>query len=706
MTRYVSIGHRLTGWNAVKNRVQQLGLKMDDSDVKVLTAQIKVMADIKPLGLEEVDVLLRKFHAKLNPDSPFPSSALGHGGCVSHTKMSEEATTKQVPARLLENGPKPHVFSVEQYKALHKKSIDAPDTFFGEVAIIWEADEPGQSESITYGELLQDVCRFANVLKKLGVKKGDPVAIYMPMVPEAAIAMLACTRIGAVHSVVFAGFSSDALRDRILDAECKVLVTADQGKRGGKSVHLKKIADEAVSQCASIQKVIVYQRTGDPSVSMTSPRDVWWHEEVANQRTYCPPERMDSEDPLFMLYTSGSTGKPKGVVHTTGGYLLGAAATVKYVFDVHQGDVFGCMADVGWITGHTYILYGPLLNGVTTVIFESIPTYPDASRYWQLVDKHKVTQFYTAPTAIRALRRLGDKFVEPYSLSTLRVIGSVGEPINPEAWLWYEEKVGRGNCAVVDTYWQTETGSIIVTPLPGAIATKPGSATLPFFGVDLAVLDPTTGVELLGNDVTGVLAVKQPIPSIARSVYNNHARYLDTYMKPYPGYYFTGDGVTRDKDGYYWIRGRVDDVINVSGHRMSTAEVESALILHPLCAEAAVVGINDEITGQAVVCFVTLKSEQSDETGIIKSLVAQVRTHIGPFATPKRIILVPDLPKTRSGKIMRRILRKIAGGDVSSSDLTSKDGSTPEENLREKLGDLSTLADPTIIATLVSKCSS
>ncbi|KAJ3120505.1 acetyl-CoA synthetase [Nowakowskiella sp. JEL0407] len=671
------------------------------------------------------------------------------------TESSQESFA--VPKNLLESGPKPHVFSFDEYKRLHKKSVENPEAFFGElanemlewfapfktvkyggfdqgdiawflggkinasyncvdrhamknpdkVAIIWEADELGQHESITYGQLLQDVCRFANVLKNHGIRKGDTVAIYMPMVPEAAVAMLACTRIGAVHSVVFAGFSSDALRDRIQDAKSKVVITADQGKRGGKNIQLKRIADEAVSQCPSVERVIVYQRTGDASVPMTSPRDVWWHEEVANQRAYCPPEWMDSEDPLFMLYTSGSTGKPKGVVHTTGGYLLGVAASLKYIFDIHPGDVFGCMADVGWITGHSYILYGPLLNGITTIMFESIPTYPNASRYWQLVDTHKVTQFYTAPTAIRALRRLGDSFIDNFNLSTLRVIGSVGEPINPEAWLWYEKKVGRGRCAVVDTYWQTETGSIIVTPLPGAVATKPGSATFPFFGVDLVVLDPTTGAELTGNDVTGVLAMRQTIPSIARSVYNNHQRYLDTYMKPYPGYYFTGDGVTRDKDGYYWIRGRVDDVINVSGHRMSTAEIESALILHPLCAEAAVVGVNDEITGQAVICFVTLKSDPSgaSEAETIKSLIMQVRTHIGPFASPKRIVIAPDLPKTRSGKIMRRILRKIAGGEVDAGDLKETPESTSEDKLREKLGDLSTLADPSVIATLVGKVS-
>ncbi|KAJ3333054.1 acetyl-CoA synthetase [Blyttiomyces sp. JEL0837] len=642
------------------------------------------------------------------------------------------------PSRLLNEMecPRPHFSSLDDYAALHKESITEPNAFWAKmarqhidwiipfkeekvlhggfhdgdatwfsdgflnvsyncidrhankdpngVAIIWEADEPGYSESITYGQLLREVCKFANVLKKYGVKKGDAVAIYMPMVPEAA--------------VVFGGFSADALRDRILDANCKILITADQGKRGGRVVHLKKVADEAVATAPCIEKVIVFQRTADTSVAFNSPRDVWWHEEVAKQRPFCPIEPMNAEDPLFMLYTSGSTGKPKGVVHTTAGYLLGVTMTAKYVFDLHPGDVYGCMADVGWITGHSYIVYGPLSVGVTTVMFESIPTYPSASRYWQLVEAHKLTHLYTAPTAIRALRRLGDDFVTPYNMPTLRVLGSVGEPINPEAWNWYYEVVGKSRCAIVDTYWQTETGSIIVTPLPAVTPTKPGAATLPFFGVDLAVLDPTTGRELKGNNVTGVLAVRQPIPSLARSVHGDHQRYLDTYLKVYHGFYFTGDGVTRDEDGYYWIRGRVDDVINVSGHRLSTAEIESALITHIACAEAAVVGINDDVTGQAIVCFCTLKSAHADEAAIAAALKVQVRTQIGPFATPKAIIIAHDLPKTRSGKIMRRILRKVAGGEVTMDDLKG-DG----EGIRAKLGDLSTLADSTVIISLIQQ---
>ncbi|KAG0040589.1 acetyl-CoA synthetase [Podila clonocystis] len=645
-----------------------------------------------------------------------------------------------VPARLLDPAqcPEPYISSLEQYQQLYRQSINDPSTFFGKlatellswskpfhtvkhggldhgdiawflegqlnasyncidrhaladpnkIAIIYEADEPNQSENITYGELLRHVSQLAGALRARGIKKGDTVAIYMPMIPEAVVALLACARIGAMHSVVFAGFSAEALRDRVQDASSRLVLTSDQGKRGGKTIETKKIVDEALKHCPSVETVLVCQRTG-ADVPMKAGRDYWWGDECGKRPSYLSPEPMHSEDPLFILYTSGSTGQPKGVMHTTAGYLLGAAATVKYVFDYHPGDIFACMADVGWITGHTYIVYGPLALGATTVLFESIPTYPTPSRYWELVAKHKVTQFYTAPTAIRALRRLGDEWVQGHDLSSLRVLGTVGEPINPEAWHWYNDKVGKGRCAIVDTFWQTETGSHIVTPLPGAIATKPGSATFPFFGIDLAILDPVSGKELEGNDVTGVLAVKKAWPSIARTVYNNHQRYLDTYLKPYPGYYFTGDGATRDKDGYIWIRGRVDDVINVSGHRLSTAEIESALIMHNTVAEAAVIGANDDVTGQCIHAFVCLKPGVScHSTDLSKELVLQVRKVIGPFAAPKKIYLVEDLPKTRSGKLMRRILRKIVAGESDS------------------LGDISTLADPAVVATLIAKVAS
>ncbi|KAI8335989.1 acetyl-coenzyme A synthetase [Choanephora cucurbitarum] len=641
-----------------------------------------------------------------------------------------------VPERLLNgaNMPKPFISSFEEYKTKWEESVKNPDQFFGKlanelltwskpfetvrsgsfeegdiawflegelnvsvncidrhalatpdkVAIIHEGDEPENVRYITYRELLQQVCRVANTLKALDVRKGDNVAIYMPMVPEAVYAMLACARIGAVHSVVFAGFSSDSLRDRINDCGARVVLTADEGRRGGKNIATKRIVDEALKSALTVEHVLVLRRTGS-DVPITPGRDLYWHEEMAKARPYCPPTSMNAEDPLFLLYTSGSTGTPKGVVHTTGGYLLGAASTVKYVFDYHEGDIHACMADIGWITGHTYIVYGPLALGATTVLFESTPTYPTPSRFWELVAKHRVTQFYTAPTAIRALRRLGDKWVDGVDLSSLRVIGSVGEPINPEAWLWYNEKVGKGQCAVVDTYWQTETGSIIVTPLPGATATKPGSATFPFFGINPVILDPVSGKVLEGNDVSGVLAISQPWPSIARSVYNNHHRYLDTYLKPYRGYYFTGDGARRDQDGYIFIEGRVDDVINVSGHRLSTAEIESALILHHSVAEAAVVGGQDDLTGQCIHAYCTLKPNIDDSEGLDKELALQVRKVIGPFATPKRIYVVNDLPKTRSGKIMRRILRKIVNGEQDS------------------LGDISTLAEPAVVTHLIER---
>ncbi|TFK71460.1 acetate--CoA ligase [Pluteus cervinus] len=567
------------------------------------------------------------------------------------------------------------------YNCVDRHAFKHPD----KTAIIYEADEPGEGREVTYAELLREVCSIANVLKSLGIKKGDTVSVYLPMTWQAVAAFLACARIGAVHSVVFAGFSAESLRDRMQDCKSRVLLTSDEGRRGGKSIATKAIADAALKECPLVEHVLVLRRTGN-QVAWTPGRDLWWHEETEKVPNYCPPEIMNAEDPLFILYTSGSTGKPKGVVHTTGGYLLCAAITVKYVFDIHPGDKFACMADIGWITGHTYIVYGPLANGVSTVVFESTPVYPTPSRYWETVAKHKLTQFYSAPTAIRLLRRLGAHHVEGHDLTSLRVLGSVGEPINPEAWNWYNEHVGKMQCAIVDTFWQTETGSIVVTPFPGAIETKPGSATVPFFGIEPAILDPVSGEELKGDNVEGVLVLKHPWPSIARTINQDHKRYVETYMKPYPGYFFTGDGAARDEHGYIWIKGRIDDVINVSGHRLSTAEIESALITHKGIAETAVIASADELTGQAVNAFVTLKPEfaydASNEAAVIKEFVLQVRKVIGPFAAPKKIFIVPDLPKTRSGKIMRRILRKIVAGEG------------------DQLGDLSTIAEPAIVEVI------
>ncbi|KAH8102116.1 acetate--CoA ligase [Cristinia sonorae] len=573
------------------------------------------------------------------------------------------------------------------YNCVDRWAFKHPD----KTAIIYEGDEPNEGREITYAELLREVSSVANVLKSFGVKKGDTVSVYLPMTWQAVAAFLACARIGAVHSVVFAGFSAESLRDRVNDCKSRVLITSDEGKRGGKTIATKAIVDAALKQAPVVEHVLVLKRTGS-EIPWTEGRDHWWHEEVIKVPNYCPPEVMASEDPLFILYTSGSTGKPKGVVHTTGGYLLCAALTVKYVFDIHPDDKFACMADVGWITGHTYIVYGPLANGVTTTVFESTPVYPTPSRYWQTVEKHKLTQFYSAPTAIRLLRRLGEHHVKDHDLSSLRVLGSVGEPINPEAWHWYNDHVGGRQCAIVDTFWQTETGSIVVTPFPGAIETKPGSATVPFFGIEPVILDPQTGKELTGNNVEGVLALAHPWPSIARTIYQDHNRYLETYMKPYPGVFYTGDGAARDEHGYIWIKGRVDDVINVSGHRLSTAEIESALITHKGVAETAVIGTADELTGQAVYAFVTLKPEftydPNDEAALAKELTLQVRKVIGPFAAPKKIFIVPDLPKTRSGKIMRRIMRKIVAGEG------------------DQLGDLSTLAEPAVVDTIKAKVSS
>jgi acetyl-CoA synthetase len=552
-----------------------------------------------------------------------------------------------------------------------------------QVAILWEGDDSTQIRRITYRELHRGVCQLANALKARGVRKGDRVAIYMPMIPEAAYAMLACARIGATHSVVFGGFSAEALKDRIIDADCKALITADEGLRGKKIVPLKKTADEALAHCPGVHTVIVCRRTGG-NVPFKEGRDLWMDEAMARERPYCPAEPMDSEDTLFLLYTSGSTGKPKGIAHSTAGYLLYAALTHKYVFDYREGDIYCCAADVGWVTGHSYVVYGPLANGATTVMFEGIPTFPDAGRYWDMVQRHKITIFYTAPTAIRAIAKDGDQFAKRYDRSSLRVLGSVGEPINPEAWRWYYEVVGDGRCTIVDTFWQTETGGIMITPLPGATDLKAGSATLPFFGVVPAVLDDK-GQEIQGNDVSGVLCFKQPWPGMARTIFGDHDRFLKTYFQPYPGYYFTGDGCRRDKDGYYWITGRVDDVINVSGHRLGTAEVESALVAHPSCAEAAVCGYPHEIKGTGIFAYVILKDGFKEDAELIKGLIAQVRKEIGPIATPDKILITPGLPKTRSGKIMRRILRKIAAQET------------------DNLGDISTLADPAVVQALIDK---
>jgi acetyl-CoA synthetase len=632
---------------------------------------------------------------------------------------------------------------MEQYEAMHKQSVEDPDTFWGaaardmltwfrdfdsvrhgsfekgdiawflngqlnvtyncvdrhveagrgdDVAIVYEADNPGEGRSISYRELLEDVCRTANVLKHWGVRRGDTVAIYMPMMVEIATVMLACARIGAVHSVVFAGFSAESLADRIKDASSKWVITADEGVRGGRVIPLKRTVDAAVAKCEGlVQSVFVYKRTGNEEVEYSS-HDVRMEEELPRQRPLCPAEKMDSEDLLFLLYTSGSTGKPKGVAHTTAGYLLYTAMTHKYTFDVRRGDVYACVADCGWITGHSYIVYGPLANGATTLMFESTPLFPDPSRYWDVVERHRVTQFYTAPTAIRALMRFGDDPVKKHDLSSLKVLGTVGEPINPEAWRWYHQVVGGGNCAVVDTYWQTETGGHIITPLPGCTPTKPGSATLPMFGIAPALVKegetPGSYEVLEGNDVEGRLCITHPWPSIARTVYGDHKRYLDVYMSSFPGMYFTGDGAYRDADGYIWITGRVDDVLNVSGHRLGSAEIESALVQHASVAEAAVVGMPHDTKGEGIICFVIPVQGVESSPELLTTLRNQVRRMIGPVATPDLIVVTPGLPKTRSGKIMRRVLRKIAAGQADS------------------LGDVSTLADPSIVEVLIAKVAS
>ena len=623
-----------------------------------------------------------------------------------------------------------HVKSFDEYQKMYDRSVNDPDGFWGEIAeqftwetkwnkvrdytfegdvsikwfeggktnitvncldrhlesagdrpaILWEGNEPGEDATLTYRQLHAEVCKLANGLKSLGVKKGDRVAIYLQMVPQAAVAMLACARIGAVHSVVFGAFSEDALRDRINDSECKVLITQDTALRGKKNdIPMKAKADLAVAECPSIEKVVVVKRTGI-DVPM-SDKDMWYHDLIADQADTCDPVWVDAEDPLFILYTSGSTGKPKGVLHTVGGFMIWTATTFKYVFDYKPGDVWWCTADVGWITGHSYIAYGPTLNGATQVMFEGVPTYPDAGRFWDVVDKYKVTQFYTAPTAIRALMREGEEPINKRDLSSLRILGSVGEPINPEAWMWYYKHIGKEKCPIMDTWWQTETGGHMITPLPGAHTLKPGSASRPFFGVEPIILDDQ------GNEVpqgeAGKLCIKAAWPGMLRTTWGDHDRFIQTYFSTYKGYYFAGDGAKVDADGDYWLLGRVDDVINVSGHRMGTAEVESALVSHPAVAEAAVVGYPHDIKGQGIYAYVTLKAGEEHTDDLKKALVKHVRAEIGPIATPDIIQWAPGLPKTRSGKIMRRILRKIA------------------ENEPDKVGDTSTLADPGVVTDLV-----
>ena len=554
-----------------------------------------------------------------------------------------------------------------------------------QTAIIWESDDPTVDRKISYRELHEEVCKFANVLKSRDVAKGDRVSIYMPMIPEVVVAMLGCARIGAVHSIVFGGFSPESLKDRILDSDCRVVITADGGPRAGKNVPLKRNADKALEACPDVHTVIVVKRTGD-DVAWHEERDVWYHDLMAEASADCPAEEMAAEDPLFILYTSGSTGKPKGVLHTTGGYLLFAAMTHKYVFDYHDGDIYWCTADVGWVTGHSYIVYGPLANGATTLVFEGVPTYPDAGRCWQVVDKHEVNIFYTAPTAIRALMGQGDEPVTRANRSTLRILGTVGEPINPEAWEWYHRVVGDGRCPIVDTWWQTETGGILITPLPGATKLKPGSATRPFFGVVPEIVDGEGNV--LEGATEGNLCISRPWPGLMRTVYGDQQRFIDTYFKTFPGKYFTGDGARRDEDGYYWITGRVDDVINVSGHRMGTAEVESALVLHESVAEAAVVGYPHDIKGQGIYAYVTLMTGVDASDELRKELVKLVRSEIGPIASPDVIQFAPGLPKTRSGKIMRRILRKVAANELDT------------------LGDTTTLADPSVVDDLIENRAS
>jgi len=552
------------------------------------------------------------------------------------------------------------------------------------IAILWEGDEPGKDRKLTYQQLYLEVNRLANVLKKLGVKKGDRVSIYLPMIPELPIAMLACARIGAIHSVVFGGFSADSLKDRILDSDCTLLITSDLGSRGGKPVPIKANADEALKSCPHVKTCIVVKH-GDGQVPMKKGRDLWYHEAMTSKdiKDLCEPEKMDAEDPLFILYTSGSTGKPKGVLHTTGGFLLYVLLTFKWIFDYHDEDIFWCTADIGWVTGHSYIVYGPLAAGATEVMFEGIPTYPNPDRFWAVCEKYKVNQFYTAPTAIRSLMRSGEEWVNKHDLSSLRLLGTVGEPINPEAWMWYYDNVGKKRCPIVDTYWQTETGGVLITPIPGAVTLKPGSATFAFPGVDPMIVDEAG--KPTGPDEGGYLVIKKPWPGMMRTVYGDHQRFIDTYWKTFPPYYTTGDGARRDKDGYYWLVGRIDDLVKVSGHRLGTAEIESALVHHKAVAEAAVVGFPHEVKGQAIYCFVTLKEGFAKTDQLREELRQHVRQQIGPIATPDKVQFADALPKTRSGKIMRRILKQIAAGDVTN------------------LGDTTTLADPSVVDKLVKE---
>jgi acetyl-CoA synthetase len=565
------------------------------------------------------------------------------------------------------------------YNCLDRHLKDRGD----KIAIQWEGNEPGEDRAYTYKELYTEVCKFANVLKSLGVKKGDRVCFYLPMIPELPIGMLACTRIGAIHSIVFGGFSSDSLRDRIQDSEAKVLVTCDGTFRGAKAVPQKVSADDAVKACPSVEKVIVVKRVGEKiTCNMQAGKDLWWHDAMAKASDKCEPEWMDAEEPLFILYTSGSTGKPKGVMHTTGGYLVYVAYTHKMIFDYHEKDIFWCTADIGWVTGHSYIVYGPLCNGATSVMFEGVPNYPDVSRFWKVVEKYKVTIFYTAPTAIRAIAKEGTDWVKKADISTLRILGTVGEPINPEAWSWYHHNIGRDELPIVDTWWQTETGGILITPLPGAIDLKPGKATVPFMGVFPTIIDEN-GEEITDTVASGPLCIKKPWPGIMRGVYGDPTRFQETYFIQRPGFYYTGDGSTRDEDGYYQLMGRIDDVINVSGHRLGTAEIESALVAHPKVAEAAVVGYPHDLKGQSIYAYVTLKTGVEKSEELRKELVAHVRSLIGPIATPEKIQWADGLPKTRSGKIMRRILRKVAANEIG------------------ELGDTTTLADPSVVDDIV-----